>query len=103
MMSLFRKTIFLLLIGVTQVGWAQPGGLAESNSWKLLPLAQVDSSGVFLDQIVAASGANRSLPHLRLCRAPQLGQTNSFSRGEVAGFAQACVPGLEMTNWSGAA
>ena len=100
-MSLFKKTILLLLTVLPQTNRAQAGDAAAPECWKLLSQAQVDSSGVFLDQIVASAGAARPLPHLRLARAPQPGQTNSFSRSEVAGVAQACMAGLVMTNWSG--
>jgi flagella basal body P-ring formation protein FlgA len=100
-MSPLKKTIFSLLTALPLMGLAQAGNAAESNCWKLLSQAQVDGSGVFLDQIVTASDAAQVLPHLRLARAPQPGQTNSFSRNEVAGVAQACVAGLVMTNWSG--
>jgi flagella basal body P-ring formation protein FlgA len=99
-MNFFKKAIFSLMIGLPQMIWAQAGG-AGPDCWKLLPQAQVDGSGVFLDQIAAPCGATKPLPHLRLARAPEPGQTNSFSRSEVAGIAQACVAGLVMTNWSG--
>jgi flagella basal body P-ring formation protein FlgA len=102
-MNFLKKTIFLLLLGLPQMGWAQADGAAGPVCWKLLPRAQVDSAGVFLDQIVTASNSTQILPHLRLAGAPQPGQTNSFTRSEVAGIAQACVAGLVMTNWIGPA
>ena len=101
-MNFFKKALFSLLIGLPQMGWVQAGSAAEPDSWKLLPQAQVDGSGVFLDQIVVASGATQVLPHVRLARAPHAGQTVSFSRSEVAGLAQTCQAGLLVTNWSGA-
>ena len=101
-MNCLKKALFSLLISLPQMGWVQAGSAAEPDSWKLLPQAQVDGSGVFLDQIAVASGATQVLPHIRLARAPHAGQTASFSRTDVAGLAQTCAPGLLMTNWSGA-
>jgi len=101
-MNFFKKVLFLLLICLTQVAWSQAGGATGSDCWNLLAQVKVDSSGVFLDQILTASSTNQILPHIRLARSPVPGQTASFSRSIVAGFAQACVPGLVMTNWGGA-
>jgi flagella basal body P-ring formation protein FlgA len=101
MMNSFKKALFSLAIVLAPMGWIQAGA-AWPDSWKLLPQAQVDGSGVFLDQIAAASGSTQVLPHVRLARAPHPGQTNSFSRNELAGLAQACQAGLVVTNWSGA-
>ncbi len=102
MMNFLKQVLFPLLIALPQMGWVQAGSAAEADSWTLLPQAQVDSSGVFLDQIAAASGATQVLPHVRLARAPRAGQTVSYSRSEVAGLAHSCATGLLMTNWGGA-
>jgi flagellar basal body P-ring formation protein FlgA len=98
-MNFLKKALLALLLGLPRMVWGQA---AEPACWKLLPEVKVDSAGVFLDQIVTASGTTQIL-HLRLGSAPRPGQTNSFSRNEVAGFAEACVSGLVMTNWSGPA
>jgi flagella basal body P-ring formation protein FlgA len=90
------------LIGLPQAGWTQAVGASEPDGWKLLPQAQVDSSGVFLDQIAVASGATQALPHVHLARAPHSGQTVTFSRSDVTGLAQTSSPALLMTNWTGA-
>lgn len=102
-MRIFEKVLCSLLIGLPPMLWAQTGGAAGPDSWKLLPQAQVDGSGVFLDQIAAASGTSASLPHVRVAHAPRVGQTNTFSRNEVATLAQGCVAGLVMSNWTGPA
>jgi flagella basal body P-ring formation protein FlgA len=86
-----------------QTGWIQAANAADLDSWKLLPQAQVDGSGIFLDQIAVTSGVAQVLPHLRLGRAPDAGKTIAFSRNDVAGMAQICPAGALMTNWGGAA
>jgi flagella basal body P-ring formation protein FlgA len=103
MINFFKKVLFSLLIGLPQLGWVQTGSAVEPDAWNLLPQVQVDSSGIFLDQIVVAPGAIQLPPHIRLARAPQPGQTASFSSGDAVRLAQACVPGLSITNWGGAA
>jgi flagella basal body P-ring formation protein FlgA len=103
MTNLFKRVLFLMLIGLPQIGSPQVSNVTEVDSWKLLPQAEVTSSGIFLDQIVTVSGANRVIPHIRLAHAPSLGQAASFSRGEALALAQAGIVGLQTTNWGGAA
>jgi flagella basal body P-ring formation protein FlgA len=102
-MTFLKNALCALLLGLPQLGLAQAGGAAEPDCWKLLPQAQVDGSGVFLDQIVVVSDTTRGLPHIRLAPAPRAGQTVTFSRSDVAGLAQTCQARLQLTNWSGAA
>jgi len=101
MMNFLKKAVFSLLAGLLPLCWVETGNAAEPDSWNLLPQAQVDSSGVFLDQIVVATGAI-PVPHVRLTRAPQPGQTAAYSRSDAARLAQTCAAGLSVTNWGGA-
>lgn len=102
-MTLFDKAAFLLLLAAAPMVSGQAVSVAATpQSWQMLSQADVDSSGVFLDEIVVGAGTAQALPHLRLARSPQWGQTASFTRSEVAGVAEACLPGLSVTNWSGA-
>ena len=75
----------------------------EAVQWQLLPQAQVDSSGIFLDQIVSSPTATVVLPHLRLAPAPNLGQAASLSRSQITVTVQKLASELITTNWSGAA
>src|SRR5271154_517528 len=102
MIKFLKRAVFSLLLALPQPGWAQTGSAVDPDAWNLLPQAQVDSSGIFLDQIVVATGAIQIPPHLRLARAPQPGQTISFFRGDVARLAQAYGAGLLISNWGGA-
>jgi flagella basal body P-ring formation protein FlgA len=92
------------LIGLLTAGWgfaARPALADESIRWELLPQAQVDSAGIFLDQIILP--ATVVLPHLRLMQAPGLGQAASLSRKQIIELVQKHAPELFTTNWSGAA
>jgi flagella basal body P-ring formation protein FlgA len=99
-MKFFRILLLSFLASLPPMLGAQP--TAPADVWRLLPQAQVDGQGVYLDQVVQSLNGTRVLPHIRLARAPQPGQASSFSRNEIAGIAEACVPGLVSINWTGA-
>ena len=63
----------------------------------------MDSTGIFLVQLVSPSSTTVVPPQIRLAPAPHLGQTVSLSRDQIAELAQKQSPGLVLTNWSGAA
>ncbi|MGA2557754.1 MAG: flagella basal body P-ring formation protein FlgA, partial [Verrucomicrobiota bacterium] len=73
---------------------------APAVSWKLLPEARVDSSGVFLNQLVKANPPV-VLPQIRLALAPALGQTIFLSRDQVLALARTNVAGMSASNWTG--
>jgi flagella basal body P-ring formation protein FlgA len=89
------KTFFCALIALAPLGV-----VADTNAWQLLPQALVDSSGIFLDQVVTGPSA---VPHVRLARAPGLDETAAFSRDQVAEFIRQYAPALSATNGFGAA
>jgi flagella basal body P-ring formation protein FlgA len=72
----------------------------EPDSFQLQAEAKVDSSGVFLNQILVSS-LHATLPKLRLAPAPVLGQTMSLSRQQIIALAKDSLPALSTTNWSG--
>jgi flagella basal body P-ring formation protein FlgA len=96
-MNIFKSIFYSLLLGVAAVARA-----SEGDAWQLLPQAQVDSAGIFLDQIVVSPAATVVLPHLRLAPAPNLGQTASLSRNQIIELVQKATSGFITTNWSGA-
>lgn len=100
-MNFLKKILPALLLGLAPSAWSQAENAIAADAWKLLPQVQVDGTGVYLDQVAAAAAGSRFLPHVRIARSPLVGQTAAFTRAEVAGVAQACVPGLTMTNWTG--
>ena len=98
-----KKVFFALLISLPQMmSWGQAGSATEPDTWKLLSQAQVDGSGVFLDELAVASGTTQVLPHVRLARPPHAGLTVICSRNDVELLAQSRQTGLLVTNWSGA-
>ena len=88
-MKLVKTFFFALLALIPHPVWAQETTMAAVDSFRLMPQVQVDSSGVFLDQLVIFSGTNRVIPHTFLARAPRLDQTVSFSRNDVAVLSRA--------------
>ncbi len=76
--------------------------VAPPISWHLLPEARVDSSGVFLNQIISANPPV-DLPRIRLAPAPALGQTTFWSRDQVIALARTNVAGMSASNWTGPA
>lgn len=105
-----RRSNFLplCLLLLAAAGFA-PGLRADDVTiWQLLPDAKVDGSGIFLSQLVVPAPSSSAvhsssvvLPHIRLAAAPTLGQTVSFSRGQIIALAQNAMPELATTNWSG--
>jgi flagella basal body P-ring formation protein FlgA len=104
-----RSNIFpLSLLALACAGFVPAVHADDADSWQLVPDLKVDSSGIFLSQVVvpassslAAHTSNVVLPHIRLAPAPTLGQTVSFSRDQVVALAQKSVPDFAITNWSG--
>jgi len=74
---------------------------SSSGTIRLLSAAQVDGSGIFLDQIVESEFLSPT-PKIRLAAAPALGQTASLSRGQIAAILQNVAPDLARAEWTGA-
>ncbi|MDB6022595.1 MAG: Flagellar basal body P-ring biosynthesis protein-like protein [Pedosphaera sp.] len=91
-----------LLAGMVLVGVGRTARAEETVAWKLSPQAEVDSAGIFLDQIVPTPASTVALPHLRLAPAPSPGQTASLSRNQICELVQKQTSGFVTTNWSGA-
>jgi flagellar basal body P-ring formation protein FlgA len=70
-------------------------------AWQLRPSALVDSSGVFLDQLVI-SPADRVTPHLRLAAPPALGRAATLTPAQVHALLKELRPDLAATPWTGA-
>ena len=96
------KSIFLLSapLGASRRRRGRRGPTPQTL-WQLLPRAEVDSAGIFLDQIAVPTAAYAAIPHLRLAQAPNLGQVASISRTQITELSQK-NSGLITTNWSGA-
>jgi len=88
---------FILLAGLCP-GFAAdlPGG--ELPALRLNPVAQVDSGGIFLNDIFQS---DKPLPVTRLCDAPEFGKTAMLTRAQIAEFARVIGTDLGGTNWTG--
>jgi flagellar basal body P-ring formation protein FlgA len=96
------KNILWILIALAQLGLVQIARAEDQDTWQLLPQAQVDSSGIFLNQLIVPPSTSAVLPQIRLAPAPSLGQTASLSRDQIAELARKVAPDVVISNWSGA-
>jgi flagella basal body P-ring formation protein FlgA len=105
----FGRTVFAGDISLLAA--LQPMALAQSETsaneetaptvtWQLAGEARVDSSGIFLDQILKATPPV-ALPQIRLAPAPSPGQTTFLTRDQVLALAATNVSGLTASNWTG--
>jgi flagella basal body P-ring formation protein FlgA len=100
---------YTLWLSAIWIGWTRLAVAQDAAAWQLVPEAKVDSTGIFLSQLVAPSPSSVAtptpvvLPHIRLAPAPPLGQTVSFTRAQVTELLRNNTPELAATNWSGAA
>ena len=87
--------VLMLMAG----GFTSPLRAGEPASFQLATNAQVDSSGIFLQQLVKS---DQPLPALRLGDAPAFGQTVDFTREQVKDLLATAAPNLSVSNWTGA-
>lgn len=91
-------SLFLLVSILVLPAWSDA---AEARALLMHTNAQVDSEGIFLNQVVSdASGA--ALPALRLAAPPAFGQTLSWSRAQLGTILARLAPDLTSTNLGGA-
>ncbi|HET7626178.1 MAG TPA: flagellar basal body P-ring formation chaperone FlgA [Verrucomicrobiae bacterium] len=95
-----RKSIFVFLALIAGAGVSV---FADGqNSWELRAEAKVDSSGIFLDQVISAV-PSAIIPHVRIASAPAFGRTNEFPRARILEMARKVLPELNGSNCLGAA
>lgn len=96
-----RQTVVKLAVMLLILAGSLANGLraGQISPLQLNAVAQVDSSGVFLQQLVTADSP---LPALRLCDAPVFGKTIELTRAQINGLLTAAAPGRATTNWTGA-
>jgi flagella basal body P-ring formation protein FlgA len=98
--------LFVLTLSFVVRSLAQPAGAAEgeTNHFTLLPVAQVDSSGIFLHQISTATGVDPSTLQVpvRLMAAPAFGRSALVTRDQIVAALQTARPDLAANRWSGA-
>jgi flagella basal body P-ring formation protein FlgA len=95
--SSFRAKI--LLVGFCLSNWLIVCPAAEPSGLQLMPVAEATGDGVFLQQVIKS---DQPLPSVRLCDAPEVGATLSFSRSQINDMLAVAAPNLMTTNWTGA-
>jgi flagellar basal body P-ring formation protein FlgA len=88
------------LLGLLLACPARPVLGGAPGAFALVPEAKVDSSGIFLNQLVRPP-PSATLPLLRLAPAPPVGQTTPLSRQQIIDLAKEAAPQLDTTNWTG--
>ena len=96
---IFRRWQFLAVLMLASGGLSSCLHAGEVATLELSPAVQVDSKGVFLEQVVKSS---QPLPTVRLCDAPEFGKTTDLTRAQVNDLLATAAPGLVTTNWTGA-
>jgi flagellar basal body P-ring formation protein FlgA len=92
----------LVFISCLSVGVALLTSIAEEpTACILLPSVQVDATGVYLDELVAAPTFD--LPHVRLSASPAAGQVINLNRSQINELLRQRAPDFVATNWSGSA
>ena len=96
---IFTRWQFLAALMVLSGGFLQAARADSTNALTLTTTAEVDSRGVFLQQLVKSS---QPVPELKLCDAPQFGKTTVLTRTQINKLLAAAAPSLGTTNWTGA-
>ena len=86
------------------MGWGPSSsfGAADGGIWVMATQAQVDSTGIFLDQLLTRGGTNKSM-HVRLADAPPVGRLLTLPRAQVQTLVGAVLPEVAEEGWGGAA
>ncbi len=88
----------VFLFGCLCGGFVFPAQAVEPSNFQLRATASVDSTGIFLSQLVETREA---LPVLRLGDSPAFGKISTFTRDQIAGLLRAAGSDLAVTNWTG--
>lgn len=98
-----RACAWMLWLGLLMGGSLPIFAAPEVLTLDLLPAVQVDSTGIFLQQVVSTPPSANPPQQIRLADAPAFGRAASFSREQIHETLRRVAPGLAATAWSGAA
>ncbi len=93
----WRRCLWVILL---PGAWAVASDAGPPAPLLLQAQAQVDSQGIFLDQVVTTS-ATSSVPKIRIGDAPLWGQASVLTRSQIQAAWQAQAPELATTHWTG--
>jgi flagella basal body P-ring formation protein FlgA len=99
-MNRIPRFILSLVFTLVLASAARRACAGEPAALQLQAEAQVDGTGIFLNQVLTPA-FHATLPIIRLAPAPPLGQTNSLSRQQIIALIKEAAPELNTTNWSG--
>lgn len=101
-MRAFAIIILPTLLHLPISGGAASLPSSTGSATYFLPAAvEVDSQGVFLDQIIQATNG-RSLPHVQVAPAPRFGQAGALTRIRLASVIRQHSQALLPEHWTGA-
>lgn len=92
-------TAFLLL--QMSGGAAPPPASADSATYFIPAMVEVDSKGVFLDQLIRPADGSR-MPHLQIGPAPAFGKSDAVTRVRLSSIIREQASTLLPDNWLGA-
>lgn len=100
----YRPGVSIWALVLAFMGWGPlfPTEAAEAEVYTLTTQTQVDSTGVFLDQILSNNSTN-GVMHVRLCDSPPVGRLMTLPRSQVQALVAAVLPDLASKAWGGAA
>src|ERR1051325_6921587 len=97
-----RTTLCAFLLCALSGGGLRVFAFPGVPALELLPAAQVDSGGIYLQQLVSAPASGLPIQPVRLAGAPPFGQAATVSRAQLNELLQRAAPGWIVSNWSGA-
>lgn len=77
-----------------------PGQIMAETRVVLLPVAAVDSTGIFLHQVAAVTGLDPAVARIRVANAPAFGRMVTLGRAQVIAAVQAARPELGAAAWT---
>jgi flagella basal body P-ring formation protein FlgA len=98
-LSIARRWQWLAAMFILSGGFFEVIRADQTPAFQLAANAQVDGSGIFLNQLVVSA---QTLPAVRLCDSPAFGKTLVLTSTQVNALLAAVVPKLATTNWTGA-
>lgn len=92
-----RTIVQFLLAVLVAGGTASANPPASPATWRLRPEAQVDGTGLFLDQILSTDETSAPAMHWRIGDSPSINQPSILSRDQVLALIRRALPDFSDT------